>query len=178
MLEYALRLSSMWIAARRRGPLDLFDGSVVRLRVWPSDLDVYGHMNNGRYLTVMDLGRTDLVIRTGMWGLMLQRRWKPLLGSATIRFRRPLTPLRRYELHTRLLCWDAKWFFIQQQFHHHGKLHAVAVVKGLVRGTDGNVPPQDLFAELGGPSASPPMPPAIRTWLDAEESIATSEGSP
>jgi len=177
MIEYALRLSSLWLAARRRGRLGLFDRSVVRLRVWPSDLDVYGHMNNGRYLTVMDLGRTDLVIRNGMWALLLERGWKPLLGSATIRFRRPLTPLRRYDLHTQLLCWDDKWFFIEQRFRRGGRLHAVAVVKGLGRGAGGNVPPAELFSLLGGPAESPPMPPAVRAWLDAEESIATAEGA-
>ncbi|MDB5490660.1 MAG: Mesenchymal stem cell protein, partial [Micavibrio sp.] len=32
----------------------------IRLRVYPNDLDSNLHMNNGRYLTVMDLGRLNL----------------------------------------------------------------------------------------------------------------------
>ena len=31
------------------------------MRVWPNDLDTNAHMNNGRYLTLMDLGRFDLM---------------------------------------------------------------------------------------------------------------------
>ena len=27
----------------------------LTLRVWPTDLDLNGHMNNGRYLTMVDL---------------------------------------------------------------------------------------------------------------------------
>jgi acyl-CoA thioesterase FadM len=51
------------IATLRRGPLDLLGESVVRFRVWPGDLDFNLHMNNGRYLTLMGLGRLDLMAR-------------------------------------------------------------------------------------------------------------------
>ena len=46
----------------RRG---ILEESVVRFRVWPNDLDTNLHMNNGRYLTLMDLGRLDLLLRNG-----------------------------------------------------------------------------------------------------------------
>ena len=32
--------------------------------VLPNDLDTNLHMNNGRYLTIMDLGRTDALVRS------------------------------------------------------------------------------------------------------------------
>ena len=171
MLEYALRLSALGLSAARRPRLSLMDESVLKLRVWPTDIDVYGHMNNGRYLTVMDLGRTDLALRTGLFRLWMERRWKPLLGSATIRYRRSLTPLRRYQLHTRLLCWDDKWFFFEQRFRRHGELHAVAMAKGLVRGSQGNVPPQELFSTLGGPAESPPLTETVHSWLALERAL-------
>ena len=30
-----------------------------RFRVLPHDLDAFGHMNNGRYLQIMDVARTE-----------------------------------------------------------------------------------------------------------------------
>ncbi len=36
------------------------------LRVLPNDIDINLHMNNGRYLTVCDLTRVDMFIRTGL----------------------------------------------------------------------------------------------------------------
>ncbi len=77
-------------AGRRLRPHDPLATSVLQLRVWPNDLDVNLHMNNGRYLTVMDLGRMDLLVRAGLWGPLLCHRWTALLGGATIRYKRPL----------------------------------------------------------------------------------------
>ena len=33
------------------------------MRVLPNDLDLLWHMNNGRYLSLMDQGRVDLMVR-------------------------------------------------------------------------------------------------------------------
>ena len=55
--------------ARRPLPargLGFLDESAIRLRVWPNDLDANLHMNNSRYLLAMDLGRWELVMRTGL----------------------------------------------------------------------------------------------------------------
>ena len=92
---------------RRIAPLDV---SVLRFRAVPTDLDLNMHMNNGRYLTLMDLGRIDLMMRTGMGRLVIREKWMPVIASAMVRFRRSLLPFQKSELHTRLLCWDDKWF--------------------------------------------------------------------
>lgn len=52
-----LRLLWLIVTAKARGALVLPEGvSIVTFRVWPHDLDLSVHMNNGRYLTLMDLG--------------------------------------------------------------------------------------------------------------------------
>lgn len=63
------------IRARVRGALNPpQDVSKVWFRVWPHDLDPSIHMNNGRYLALMDLGRLDLLIRSGLWRALLKNR--------------------------------------------------------------------------------------------------------
>jgi len=52
------RLIWLVLTARLRGKVQLFDISVLRLRVLPNDLDFNGHVNNGRYFTLADLGRS------------------------------------------------------------------------------------------------------------------------
>ena len=69
--------------------------SVVRFRVWPNDLDTNLHMNNGRYLTLMDLGRLDLLLHNGAVPFVLRNKWYPVLAGTQIRFRRPLNLFRR-----------------------------------------------------------------------------------
>ena len=55
------------------------------LRVWPWDLDILGHMNNGRYLQIMDVARVDWMKRSGILKIILKNRWGALLGGTMIR---------------------------------------------------------------------------------------------
>ena len=51
------RLLLFMIRVRFRSRLGIWDTSHVTFRVNPLDLDLQRHMNNGRYLSLMDLGR-------------------------------------------------------------------------------------------------------------------------
>ncbi|MEN0024635.1 MAG: acyl-CoA thioesterase, partial [Microbacterium sp.] len=67
------------LAARRRArrgkTLDPTAVGTIRLTTLPSDIDILRHMNNGRYLSLFDLGRWDLLIRTGLFDAMKDRGW-------------------------------------------------------------------------------------------------------
>ncbi|MBD3669323.1 MAG: thioesterase family protein [Gammaproteobacteria bacterium] len=168
-MNLLIRLFRVLFCSLCRSRMDPLDVSVVNFRVWPNDLDINGHMNNGRYLTIMDLGRLDFVFRAGLGKYIMRRSWMPLVASAKIRFRRSLSPFQKYQLHTRLLCWDDKWFIIEQHFMVNDRAVAVAHVKGLFRSRRGNVPPSDVLLKVGHTLESPPIPEFIRLWMDAEE---------
>jgi len=164
-----LRLLAALVAALFGPRTGFLDERAIALRVWPNDLDSNLHMTNSRYLLAMDVGRWDLVAGTGFWRELWRRRWFPLLGSATLRFRRPLDPFQRYRLVTRLVAWDEKWCFIEQRFEREGHVHAVGRVKALFRGPEGQVPTAALLAAAGYPGAPPrQMPEAMRLWQEAE----------
>ena len=97
----------------RVSPLDTV---VTQWRVLPGDLDVFGHMNNGRYNMVMDIARLDFIARLGMLGRVWKHRWIVPVGSAQLDFRRALKPFARYDIHTRLCYWDEHWFYFKQEF--------------------------------------------------------------
>ena len=69
-----------WWALRRSGSVGAGYRSSLAFRVSPGDIDVNRHMNNGRYLTIMDLGRIDVLIRTGLWREMNRQK---LQGSSS-----------------------------------------------------------------------------------------------
>lgn len=154
---------TLWL----RPPLAPLGTSVLTFRVWPNDLDVNIHMNNGRFLSVMDLGRFDLSFRTRLGRAMLRNRWTPLVGGLSMRYRRSLAPFERYELHTRLLGWDAKWFFLEQRFlKKGGDLAAEGVVRALFRGKEGNVPVAEVLRQMGYEGPQPDLPEAVRRWAE------------
>jgi hypothetical protein len=118
----------------------------------------------------MDLGRWDYGMRARLWRQMARRRWFPLLGSATLRFRKGLGPLQRNELRTRLVAWDEKWCWFEQRFCVGDAAYAVGRVKVLFRGPRGNVPTAELFAACGASEApAQALPENIRLWRDAED---------
>jgi acyl-CoA thioesterase FadM len=158
------------LMARRIPPLG---ESALTLTVWPHDLDLNMHMNNGRYLAIMDLGRVDLMVRAGLLGPLARQRWAPVVGAATIRFRRPLGPFRRFVLRTRVVHWDDKWFYIEQRFERGGAVVAVALVRALMRGRGRQVRPGEVFALLGPEPAQPPRPPAVEAWEPLDAAISS-----
>lgn len=163
-MNLLLRMWLVFLGALRRPRLQPLDTSVLALRVWLNDLDVFGHMNNGRYPSIMDLGRLDLITRIGLSKAMVRQRWFPLVAASSLRFRRPLQPFQRYELHTRMVCWDEKWFYLEQRFQRGDQLIAIGWIKGLIRGPRGNIATANVMAEIGYDGASPPMPAKVQRW--------------
>ncbi len=109
--------------------------------VLPQDLDINLHLNNGRYLTLMDLGRLDFMGRAGMLWPALRRGWLPVLGGAEIDFYRPIGPFCKFTLETTLESWDEKWFVMRQSFFIEDRLAAVGRVKGLLLKGREKIPP-------------------------------------
>jgi len=168
-MSYLLRLSHVIVRALpNQSGHGLLDTFTLPMRVWPSDLDVNLHMNNGRYLTLMDLGRADLIVRSGLGPAFLRNRWKPTLGGASIRFRKSLRPFQSFTLTTRMVCWDEKWLYLEQKFEAAENVYAAATVKGLFVGPRGPVPTAEVLEATGlGLDSSPPMPESIRRWNEA-----------
>jgi acyl-CoA thioesterase FadM len=110
------------------------DESTIEYRVWPTDLDFNLHLNNARYLSFMDLGRLDLLARLGLLKPMLRLKWTPIVGAVMLRFRRGLDPWMRFTLHSRVLGWDEKWFYLEQRFLKDGEVYASGLVRALFRG--------------------------------------------
>ena len=173
-----LRSLRVGVAAFRRPRLHPLEDSVIRFRVWPNDLDVNLHMNNGRYLTLMDLGRLDLIVRVGVLGTLRRRRWNPVIGALQVRYRRSLLPFQEYGIRTRLLCWDERWFYLDQRFEREGDVVAAALVKGLFLGPEGRVPTQQVVDASPHRIGSPPVPPAVAAWQDAERALREHEALP
>ena len=157
---------------------DILTVGTINLCVLPNDLDTNIHMNNGRYLTIMDLGRLDLVMRTGLLRHMMKQKAIPVLSSAQMRWRLPLLPFQKYRLETRVVCWDDKWVYMEQRFvmlggSKDGAVAAIGIVKGSFYDTvkSATVPTSDLLKSLHLDKQSPPMPDHIREWRAAEEHL-------
>lgn len=145
-------------------PLGVLDEDLIRMRVWPHDLDFNLHMNNGRYLSVMDYARMHMLARARLLEHIVRSRWQPLVGAVWMTYRRSLPLFSIFTIGSRLVCWDARWFYIEQRFTGSEGLAAIGWVKGMLRDEQGAVNPQDTLARIHPGAVSPPIPDTIAQW--------------
>jgi acyl-CoA thioesterase FadM len=174
-----LRLLWLLITARWRPAIAMPGGvSVLRFRVWPHDLDVSLHMNNGRYLTIMDLGRLDLMLASGLWRSVLAHRWTPIASAVKIRYRRELRPFQRFRLQSRLVAWAGdnvvmEQIFVLESGPRAGQVAAHALFKGGLydRGEKKFVTIDRLMAETGIRVDPPVLSPEVEAFLKADDEL-------
>jgi acyl-CoA thioesterase FadM len=164
---------------RREGRIDPGALGIVRLTTLPTDLDVLRHMNNGRYLSLFDLGRWDLLIRTGMADAMRRHAWYAVVSSETITFRKSLNPWQRFDVESRLIGHDDKAIYLEHRAVVHGEVYARAIVRArMMRRSGGTLPHDELFAALGRPEGIPDVEPWVHDWAAASALPSTRADAP
>jgi acyl-CoA thioesterase FadM len=144
----------------------------LKMRVWPQDLDINGHMNNGRYLTITDLALIEYLTRMGFLRVALREGWRPMLGGSIIAYRRALKPFAVYTLRFSMVCWDERWNYMAFEFLRDGKTMARGHSKGAIVGGKGIVTSTDARNAMGLDTVSPPFPASISRWVDAEQLLS------
>lgn len=132
-MNLIFRMIYVLLLAQFRERLDIeHPESRLKLRVLPNDLDVNLHMNNGRYLTICDLNRVDLFIRTGLLKAMLKRRWIPVIAEHTMVYKKPLGMFASYDVKLEVTHNDEKYFYMTHVFTKDGRVMAEGTSKGCV----------------------------------------------
>jgi acyl-CoA thioesterase FadM len=172
-----LRFITTLLSASLAPRIGVNDVARVRMRVLPNDLDLNLHMTNARYLAISDIAGMEFVIRVGLGRLMVRKRLRPLIGGRIIRYRFGLRPLERFTVSTRILCWDDKWFYIDQRMESERGVAAIVLTKGLVRDTGRaqTVRPGEILRSLGAAQETCSLTPEVAQWLAAEQMLRVQD---
>jgi len=163
-----LRLAKESLKARRAPRLGLFGTHVGRHLCWPWDLDMWLEMNNGRILTLFDLGRIALARRTGLVAAMRREGWGMAVAGASVRYRRRVRAFDRLEMRTRMLGWDARFFYVEQSMWRGKDCTAHLLVRAALTDAGGLVATDRAAAALDLAPESPPLPDWVTAWIAAE----------
>lgn len=159
------RLLLLSIRARFGERIAPTDVARTAFRVLPTDLDVLNHMNNGVYLSIMDLGRIDLMARSGVWPALQRRGYYPVVVASTITYRRSLEPWQRFVVESRIIGLDETSGYVEQRFVRDGEVCARGVVKArFLKKSGGSVPMDELAALFGLDADDHPMPEWLARW--------------
>ncbi len=162
------RLIKDMVLARNAPALPILGPHVSYHRCWPQDLDSFMEMNNGRILTILDLGRTVLAKRTGLLTILRANRWGLTMAGTSVRYRKRIKPFVRFKMVSRAIGWDHRFFYIDQSIWINGECAAQALYRSAVTDKNGIVIPTRVLAHINANDTSPDLPTWVTNWIDAD----------
>jgi len=154
---------------RKAPPLAVGETHVSTHYCMPWDLDVFWELNNGRTLTLYDLGRIPLGARMGFLDALRRRKWGLTVAGSSVRYRQRIRAFEKIEMRTRSVGWDDKFFYTEQSmWKRDGTCAGHVLIRSALTGASGIVPPAELAKDMGIPPQSPELPAWIKAWIDAD----------
>lgn len=136
-----------------------------------NDIDNFLEMNNGRILTLLDLGRNDFAIRTGLGKKLLTNRWGLVVAGSTIQYRKRIRLFDKITIKTRICAIDERWFYIEQTMYAKGVPTSHALLRtGVTNLMTGKViDTKQVLDALGMGGLSIPPDTWVQAWIDADK---------
>jgi acyl-CoA thioesterase FadM len=163
-----LRLATEFYLFHNVPPLEVGQAHVSHHTCMPWDLDPWVELNNGRTLTLYDLGRVPFGARVGMHRVLRQQGWGMTVAGSTVRYRRRVRAFDRIEMHTRCIGWDSRFLYIEQSMWRHGECTSHVLIRSAVTSAQGIVAPVRMIEALGGDPVSPALPGWVAAWIAAD----------
>lgn len=152
-------------ASRFRPRLGYFDVARTRMRVLPTDLDIFRHMNNGVYLSLFDIGRFELLHRARLWKAFIQRGWYPVVASETVTFRKSLTLWQAFVIESRIIGFDERAVYLEHRAVVGAEIYAQAFIRArFTKRSGGTVSVREIIDVVGAPPADLRLPAWLEQW--------------
>lgn len=169
-----LYLRLLWTLLRVKflKPISIDEPLEREFHVLPNDLDLNGHMNNGRYLTLLDLMIIEFFARTGFLKVLMKHGWRPMSGGSVITYRKGLRPFQKYRIRYSHAASNEVWNFMHFEFlTMDGEICAAGYMKGAAVSRRGFVPNSVSYGKMGVEPDTRPLPKAVSHWLDSENAV-------
>jgi acyl-CoA thioesterase FadM len=91
---------------------------VATFRCWPIDF-CFGHLNNASFVTVGELKRWRLFTELELFPLIIKRKALLVVVEQSVKYSKPILPLREYSVLTTIKITDDKWLHYSHSFEQH-----------------------------------------------------------
>jgi acyl-CoA thioesterase FadM len=125
-------------------------------------------LNNGRTLTLYDLGRLPLGARTGIHSILKAKGWGMTVAGSSVRYRKRVTMFSRLTTYSRCLGWDDRFLYMEQSMWKGDDCTSQALIRSAIVGKTGIVPPAEMAKAAGVSTTSPGLPGWVKAWIEAE----------
>lgn len=162
------RLLGMILKAQRSDSLDHRTLSEITFRCRPWDLDMFMEMNNGRVLTLYDLGRFDLVLRIGMDKILRKNRWGLVVAGSTVRYRRRIRLFEKVTMRTRVAGVDARWVYLEQSMWVKGQPASSVLMRTGITAKGKAIDTGVFLAAMKTQASEVQLSDWQQAWIDSE----------
>ncbi len=167
MRMYLRLLLVILLSSFRRQNLAITDESVLELTCMPWDC-VLRYLGNDRFYAFMDLGRVDLLFRLGWARAVLKKKWNPFVVTSYIQYRCPVGMFQKVTVHTKLIYWDSRFFWMEHEIKQNDTTLASALSKNAARSRRGIVSTSLIFFILSESSDPPNCPESVRLIIELD----------
>jgi acyl-CoA thioesterase FadM len=163
-----VRMTKELLKVSRQPRIGLTEAHVSHHICWPWDLDFWMELNNGRTLTLFDLGRVPMAIRIGLAGVLRRKGWGLTVAGSSVRYRRRVRAFNRLEMHSRCVGWDERFIYMEQSMWRGDDCTSHMILRAAMTSSAGIVPVSEVLAALGWSEPGPPLPDFVLAWIAAE----------
>lgn len=163
-----IRMFKELIKNARAEKLPITGTHISHHRCWPWDIDLWRELNNGRTLTLYDLGRIPMAARTGLSKHLLKNRWGLTMAGASVRYRKRVRTFARIEMRSRVVGWDDRFVYLEQSMWLGSECANQIVYRSAVTDRNGIVPTARILEAIGYSGPPPELPAWVQAWIDAD----------
>lgn len=156
------------LRCRKLSPLAPGETHVNKMRALPWDIDPFGDLNNGRILTLTDVGRIGLSQRMGLIKAMRANRWGFAMAGSAPHYRRRVTMWEKLVFHSRFIGRDERFFFVEQTLYADGEPAFNVMCRTVITSRGKIAPPSDVLAAMGFEDWNPAPPDWVTQWAAAD----------
>lgn len=163
------RLAWQFFLHRKSPPLSVGDTHISHHICWPWDLDFMMELNNGRTLTLYDMGRMPMAHRSGLLKALRDNKWGLTVAGSSVRYRKRIRAFDRLEMRSRAIGYDARFMYLEQGFWDtRGTCCGHALYRTAVTDANGIVGTEKVANALGF-TEKPVLPDWVVAWAAAED---------
>lgn len=164
-----IRLFWQFFKHRNDAAMDVGDMHVSHHFCLPWDLDMWAELNNGRTLTLYDMGRMPMAKKAGLIDALKRNHWGLTVAGSSVRYRKRIVMFDRIEMRSRAICADARFLYLEQSMWVKGQCAGHALYRTAVTDKNGIVPTDKVLAEILPDGQRPDVPEWVAAWAAAED---------
>lgn len=167
-IRYTATIIKAAIKAKQGKTLSFRDTGEIEFYCRLTDIDNFLEMNNGRVLTLYDMGRTDFAVRSGLGTQLLKQRWGLVIAGSTIQYRKRIRAFDKVTLKTKIVGIDARWLYIEQSMWVKGKPCSSALLRTGVTKAGRVIDTAQVLAALGQSDWDLPPTGYVAEWIESD----------